>query len=326
MANHRVGACLRWLVFAGVWLGWSPPPPQVIEPGVSRDAQFSVTTEMVLLNVVVKDSQGRPVSNLQAGDFEVEEEGVPQRLVFFEAADAVPAVVLLIDTSSSMKGSLLQEAKRAGLEFLDQSRRGAAIALVAFDDQVRVLQNFTDDSSSVRAAIDRLESGGGTALYGALAESLSLVRTADSKRQIVVLLSDGQDQDSSKGFSEIKALVESTPAVIYSVGQFLGSDRKRFMTGKKYFKEPALDLNLNPVWVLTELSDLSGGIAFFPQENQELTPFFGQIARELRQHYVLGYEPRPHPGEPRFRSVKVRAGGSAQTRRLTVRTRRGYVG
>ncbi|MGH9341492.1 MAG: VWA domain-containing protein [Acidobacteriota bacterium] len=283
---------------------------------------FTVAADLVLLNVSVKDSQGHPVVGLRQSDFAVLEEGRRRQITYFEEQNSPLAVVLLMDTSSSMEGKPLLEAKRAALAFVDQMPAHTEIALVGFNDRVSLLQPFSSMTSDLRAAIGRLTASGGTALYDAVKKGFEVMQEARHRRHIVVLFSDGQDQDSRASFAQIERLVQGSDSVIFSVGEYSEIDRDLFMTGEKYYKEPAFEVNLNPVWILRELADLTGGSAFFPQPGGSLQEIFGRIARELRLQYLLGYVPAPPSAQPEFRKVEVQVENPGSD--YTVRTRRGY--
>jgi hypothetical protein len=112
--------------------------------------------------------------------------------------------------------------------------------------------------------------------------------------------------------------------VLFSIGEYAELDRKLFMSGKKHYKLPELDVNLNPIWVLRYFADLSGGRAYFPKLGEPLEPFFSRIARELHQQYVVTYQPTATTGKDRFHTIDVRAKNSRYPS-LKVRTRKGYL-
>jgi VWFA-related protein len=284
-----------------------------------------LSSNLVVLNVSVKDAGNNPVPNLQKSNFTVYEDGEPQEIGYFAEEDAPSSVVLLMDVSSSMEGKELQEAKRAALEFINQSRPDNEIAVVAFNDQVRILRAFTRDRAQIRSAIDQLAAAGGTALYDALARAIELMPTARYSRHIILLLSDGKDEGSSKKYSEVERLVQSSDVVIFAVGEYADAERTLFMKQKKYYKDPPLEVNLSPVWVMRQVSDVSGGSAFFPRPAEPLEPLFTLIARELQHQYGIGYVPPPRSGEAKFHRIEVRVKRDSQPGPLTIRTRKGYL-
>ena len=283
---------------------------------------IKVAVNLVLLNVSVRAPDGRPISNLQRSNFKVYDEGALQEIAHFEEENTPLGVILLMDTSSSMRGSPLEEARRAAREFVAQSHPKTEIAVLAFNDTTQVLQDFTSDRSQVRTAIDRLSARGGTAVFDGLTKAIGMMGDGKYARPIIVLLSDGKDEDSRSKFHEVEKLVQAGNVVIFAVGEYGESDRKLFMTNEKYYKPPAMEVNLNPVWILRQLADLTGGAAYFPRPGESLAQMFTQIAREVQHQYVLGFSPTGAAGEPKFHNIEVRVEGAGP---LTVRTRKGYL-
>jgi Ca-activated chloride channel family protein len=297
---------------------------------------------MVLLDVSVTRADGGPVPGLSAEDFVVREDGVPREVSFFrglsETSPTPLSAVLLIDASSSMEGTPMEGAREAASSFVHESPENTEIAILSFDGDTRLLSDgFTRDRAALASALDGLRPGGGTALYDALLEAERLFEKARNPRRAIVLSSDGCDLDSRARFEELEQRLASSEASLYAVGQYRDSSRDLYLTGKKYFKPPSLDENLNPVWVLRHLAELTGGRAFFPRQGEPTAPTFQDIARELSHQYLLGFDPgtegqenenqgEEETGVPRFRRLEVELrsppGGAGS---YVVRARRGYV-
>jgi Ca-activated chloride channel homolog len=297
--------------------------------------RFQTGTSMVLVDVSVTGAEGRPIRGLEAQDFVVLEDGVSRQIAYFRASSeggvtpAAPlSVVLLLDSSSSMEGSRLTRSRDAALAFIDECPSDTEIAIATFDDRLRILSEFTDDRQSLAAAVRRMTSGGGTAMYDALLDAVALLSKATHPRQAIVLSSDGADLDSHSTFEELENAVASSPASLYAVGQYEKESRDLYRTGEKYFKAPALEQNLNPIWVLERLAELTGGQAAFPERGTGIAPLLEEIARRLERQYVIGYQPSrigAGPSEtPRFRRIEVELRSGAAGRAV-VRSRRGYV-
>jgi len=290
---------------------------------------FRSSTDVVLVDVSVRDARGGAVVDLDGEDFELREDGAPQEIVYFnrEFADkpTPSSVLLLLDTSSSMKGDAILEASKAAMQFVRRIPNEAEVALIVFDHSTRIVCPFTTDRAKLETGLANLGARGGTALYDALGEALRSFDSAGHQRKILVLLSDGKDLDSRAKFSEIDRRFESSPIVVYAIGYYSESERRLYLTGERHYKEPAFEENLNPAWVLERLALLSGGLVLFPTQEQELSPFFQEIAQDLRHQYVLGYLPSLAAGKPRFRPIEVRLRDSARRGAVEVRARRGYV-
>src|SRR5688500_7433949 len=181
---------------------------------------IKVAVNLVLLNVSVRAPDGRPISNLQRSNFKVYDEGALQEIAHFEEENTPLGVILLMDASSSMRGSPLEEARRAAREFVAQSHQKTEIAVLAFNDTTQVLQDFTSDRAQVRAAIDRLGARGGTAVYDGLTKAIGMMGDGKYARPIIVLLSDGKDEDSRSKFHEVEKLVQAGNVVIFAVGEY----------------------------------------------------------------------------------------------------------
>lgn len=304
-----------------------PSSPNSSETREAQEAPFtlSVSVQEILLNISVEDSSGRQITDLRREDFSVLQDGVPQEIRYFGHENVPLSAVLLMDTSSSMQGSQIVEAKVAALAFIEQSRPQDAISLIAFNDKVEVIRPFTQEMLQVRTGIHSLTPRGGTALFDAISKSVDLLQQAPYPRHVVILLSDGKDEDSLTKFAAIDKKVQASDIVIFSIGEYADLDRKLFISGKKYYKPPEYDVNLNPVWVLRYFAELSGGRAFFPKLGDPLEPFFAQIAQELHQQYVITYQPTATKGEGNFHTIGVEVKSSKYPPSLKVRTRKGYL-
>ncbi len=305
----------------------SSPAPSTLatEPQSVESGEIQLAAKLVLLNVTVKEGGGRPVSQLRPSNFSVYADGERQEIAYFEEQNAPLSVVLLIDVSSSMAGAPLQEAKRAALEFIDQNQPQVEVALVAFNDRVRTIRGFTLDRAQLRADIQQLAAGGGTALYDSITKAIESMTAARYARHVVVLLTDGKDEDSSGKFGEVERFMQSQDVIMFAVGEYDRTDRQLFIKGEKYYKQPQLEVNLNPVWVLHRLADVSGGAVYFPSPGESLLPLFRLIARELQDQYVLGFIPPSRTGVPRLHTLDVRVDQSGRPGPFTVRTRQGYI-
>lgn len=286
-------------------------------------SSFSVTRNLVLLNVSVRKSDGMPVTDLTARDFRVYEEGQEQEIVFFQEQNSPFQLMLLLDTSSSMKGDPLVEARRAASEMIESIPPGE-VALMTFNHIPRLVEQFTRDSEAIRAAVMKTGASGGTALYDAIVKALEEFDTLRDRRQILVLLSDGKDEDSFTTFSKLEHDVQSSLVTIYSIGEYSESERILYQEAGKHFREPKFDANLNPIWILQELAELTGGLSFFPRKGENLSPIFKEILADLKSQYLVGYEASGTSTQSEFREIGVRLRDPDRFGEVTVRTRSGY--
>ena len=176
-----------------------------------------VNTTLVTLPVSVMDRDGRYIPNLRKEDFRLWEEGVEQNVAFFSSVDKPFSVVLMIDTSGSTRFRL-DEIQEAAITFVNQLRQDDRVMVVSFDDQVRVLSEFTNDRSRLRNAIRRTEPGDGTKLYDAVDLVMNQRLSGVEGRKAIVLFTDGVDTTSRHASydSNIRD-AEELDALVYTV-------------------------------------------------------------------------------------------------------------
>ena len=271
---------------------------------------FRSTIDLVLLNVTVTGPGGRNVGDLTADDFEVLEEGRLQKLAFFSSATVPLSVSLVLDTSSSMEEEM-PLAKQAATDFVARLRPGDIAEVVSFDSRVEVLQSLTNDRNLLESAIRRLRAGGATSLYNAIyivLRQLAKVRPPvgdEVRRQVIVVLSDGEDTSSLVTFEQVLDLAKQSHTVIYSVG--LGLESSPVKRSDAEFG-------------LRQLANETGGRLFTPKRPQDLAAVYGQIANELASQYVLGYLSNVEGQAGNWRRIAVRV----RVPQLQARTRAGY--
>lgn len=311
------------LVLLFVYFGVLGESPVQRPEKIPRGSSFSVTRNLVLLNVSARKSDGMPLMGLAAADFQVYEDGQEQEIVFFQEQNSPFQLMLLLDTSSSMKGDPLVEARRAASEMIESLPRGE-VALMTFNHAPLLVQPFTESGKAVRAAVMQTRASGGTALYDAIGKALEQFDTQRDQRQILVLLSDGKDEDSFTRFSKLEHDVQSNVVTIYSIGEYSESERILYQAAGKHFREPEFDANLNPIWILEELAELTGGLSFFPQKGEDLSPVFKEILADLKSQYLVGYEASSTSRQSEFRKIEVRLRQPERFGKVTLRTRSGY--
>lgn len=256
--------------------------------------------DAVLVPVVVRDG-GEFVRGLRKEDFEVHEDGVPQTITSLISEAAPLDLVLAVDVSGSME-SALDEVKLAVKQFFARLRPGDAATLVGFNDTLFVAAERETDPELRASAVDLLGAWGGTAIYDATVRVLDMV-TRDNSRKGVVIFSDGADQDSLTTREAAMRRVQSSDAMLYTIG--FGAA----------LTVPSLRGNL------TEYAESTGGRAFFPGNARALDAVFTDIITELANQYVLSYAPTNLKSDGAWRTISVRAGRG----KYKVRARQGYL-
>jgi len=319
-----------------------------------------VNTTLVTLPVSVMDRDGRYIPNLRKEDFRLWEEGVEQNVAFFSSVDKPFSVVLMIDTSGSTRFRL-DEIQEAAITFVNQLRQDDRVMVVSFDDQVRVLSEFTNDRSRLRNAIRRTEPGDGTKLYDAVDLVMNQRLSGVEGRKAIVLFTDGVDTTSRhasydsniRDAEEVDALVYTVQYDTYMdqggggggggsgwpgsgrwpnsnadvLGQILGGvfGRGGGHGGRGGGGRGGVGNSRREYDIanryLHELSERTGARNYQGDSTQNLSSAFAQIAEELRRQYTLGYYPKSPAQAGERRQVKVRVNQP----NLAVRTRDSYV-
>jgi VWFA-related protein len=310
--EEEVVKCLV-IVFALLFAAVPVAPAQQPSPDVSESPQgvFRSGASLVSLNVTVTDASKRFVRGLQVEDFAVYEDGVPQRVKFFEAGDVPIDLILLIDGSSSMRDKM-GVVHEAALGFLETLRDRDRAAIVSFSDNVSVAQPLTSDRAALEIAVKGTQANGATALHNAIYISLkefgrSAQHGGDLRRQAIAVLSDGEDTSSLVSFDEVLELAKRSETAVYAIGL-----RSADVYRQRGFSEAE--------FVLRQLTQQTGGRVFFPKQVSELTGVYAQIADELSSQYTIGYTSRNPKRDGAWRRVIVRLPDS----NLTARTKQGY--
>jgi len=268
--------------------------------------------ELVTLTVTATEA-GRYVTGLDPEEFEVYEDGVKQSIRFFSRQQQPIALAILLDTSASMDRRL-GTAQEAAVGFARRMRPDDTMTVIDFDSQVRILQPFTGDVPALERAIRSTSVNGSTALYNAIYISLKELRKVkpstedDIRRQAIVVLSDGDDTSSLVEYDEVLDLAKRSETAIYAIGLKQGD------SGRTEFREAE--------FVLKQLSNETGGRAFFPNNVADLPRIYEQISEELASQYSIGYSSRNTVRNGSWRRIVVRV-----TRpNIQTRTRQGYYG
>jgi len=275
---------------------------------------FRAGVEVVSLNVIVTDSGGRYVTDLEPDSFSIFEDGVKQELSFFNKTNLPIALAILLDTSASMD-TKLQTAQEAAIGFSRRLREQDLAEVIDFDSRVIVLQPFTSKAAELEQAIHKTSAGGSTSLYNAVYIALKDLKKVVAKnideirRQAIVVLSDGEDTSSLLPFEEVLDLAKRSETAIYAIGL---RSNENASTASKGFREAE--------FVLRQLSQQTGGRAFFPNHVNELANVYGQISDELSSQYTIGYSSKNPKRDGSWRRVVVRTDRPS----TSARTKQGY--
>ena len=272
-----------------------------------------VAVRLVLLPASVEDRRGRIVTGLNAKDFKLTDESVPQQIKYFSVESDEPvSIAFVLDVSGSMRQSgKIDAAKEAVRFFVDQLRPQDRFALICFaDEQVSWVTDFTSDRQRFVERLMVQEGYGQTALNDAVAAIPKLVDESTKGRKAIVLITDGVDNASKLTVDQSVAIARKVEVPIFTVG---------FSTLPLEDRKKVKDLGFNMA-VLQFFADQTGGALFVVQDPDELKEAVARISTDLRHQYLIGYAPGLDRWDGRFRSVQL----LARNGRYVVRTRKGY--
>ncbi|HEX6126570.1 MAG TPA: VWA domain-containing protein [Pyrinomonadaceae bacterium] len=302
------------------------PTPGSVPTNPEEDEIIKIETNLVTMPVSVLDRDGRFISGLQQKDFKIFENGIEQKVDYFQSVEQPFTVVLMIDVSPST-AFRMDEIHDGAIAFVNQLRANDRVMVVAFDETYRVLCRPTNDRRLLRDAIYQAQFGDGTSLYDAVDAVINRELASIPGRKAVVLFTDGVDTTSRRSnYQSTVADVEEVDALFYPIryntqrgtfggggrrrgdiddwigiilgggvqigGGGMGSSSREYATGLRY---------------LETLAANSGGRKFEADSVSNLEASFAGIAEELRRQYSLGYYPDKvgQVGERRRISVRV---------------------
>jgi Ca-activated chloride channel family protein len=247
-----------------------------------------IEVDLVELFATALDSSGHPVKDLPASDFEVLEDGKPQKIVRFEQVDNLPlSLGIAVDTSFSMASSLV-EVQHAAAGFVHNliTPRDRCFTL-QFGGHPLLLVPPVDDAEAAALSLEGLRAFGRTAFYDAIITSLYYFRAEPGQRALV-LLTDGEDTISSTSWEDALAYAKRSGVAIYTIGLGVG------------------DLKRGPRAMLTELAEVTGGRAWFVEHADELAGVYSRISEELRSRYFLAYSADRPADANGYRPIQVK--------------------
>ncbi|MGO9127785.1 MAG: VWA domain-containing protein [Terriglobales bacterium] len=295
--------------------GAPPQPEGAAAPAASTTEDDSVATILKRVdevNVVftVTDKHGHYVRDLKRNDFKIIDDSKPiLEIRSFRAETNLPIEAgLLIDASNSIRDRFKFE-QEAAIEFLNQTVRQKydQAFVVGFDATPEVTQDFTDNTEALSVGIRALRPGGGTALFDAVyfacRDKLLKSSPNGAVRRVIILLSDGDDNQSHVTREEAIEMAERAEVVVYTISTNL--------TGSGGHGDK----------ILQRIAEATGGRSYVPFQLTEVANAFAAIQEELRSQYAISYKPADFRPDGRYRTIEIAA---KNQKGLRVRCRRGY--
>jgi VWFA-related protein len=286
-----------------------PAQPAPQEQEDAGEFRIGVDVDLVDLIFTATDKHGHFIKDLKKENIRLLDEGKPPiSISAFESETGLPLRVgLLIDSSNSIRDRFRFE-QDAAVEFLHQVvRPNSDMAfVVGFDSLSDLTQDFTDNTDMLARGVRVLRPGGGTALHDAVfqaSEKLAKAPIRGPSRRAIILLSDGDDNQSRHLREEAIAAALRAEVIIYVIStNITGSDKK----GDK---------------ILMRYAEATGGRVFFPLRIEEVANAFAEIQDELRSQYVIAYKPQNFAPDGRYHAISIDTTGRTNVK---IRARKGY--
>jgi Ca-activated chloride channel homolog len=288
-----------------------PDPAEQRRMGTDLDGPVIVNTDLITLTVTVTDTYGRYVSGLTKNAFTLLDQKTPQEITHFSDDDSPVSVGVIFDVSGSMSGEKIKKAREALSKFIQTSHNSDEYFLIGFNSRAQLLLDKTRDGNAVLDKLMFVETKNNTALYDACYLGVEKVQRGTHPKRALLLISDGQDNNSRYTFGELRRLLKESDVVLYGVGILSGADA-------------GSSLGMEGQGILDELANVSGGKAFFPRSAVEMDDIFEQIALELRHQYSIGYKPNPFINDGKWHKIKVKVTPPRGLPKLFVRSKEGY--
>ncbi len=308
-----------WLGVVGLMLGGLGLVECLAQAPIERRAPGEVPTirvETRLVNVAVNvvDAKGTPVAGLGRDDFEILEDGKPQKIAIFEKESLAPlSIVLAIDASESVLRNERLERDAAKHFVRALLRDQDELDLMDFSDTVREIVPFTNEKKKIEAGLSELKHGQETALYDAIylgSQRLAGTKGDEGRRRVLVLITDGGDTAHGSRYTQALEQAQRAGAMVYSliiVPVYADAGRN---TGGEH--------------ALIQMADDTGGKYYYVVEPKDLVPAFAKVSDDLRTQYVLGYYAPQLEKDGAYRTIKIRMKDGALQGKYSLRYRTGY--
>jgi VWFA-related protein len=287
-----------------------PPPGQEPAPGSKQGGRIALNVDLVVLHTSVLDDRGKFVEGLTQENFRVYEDKVEQKLAIFKREDIPVSMGLVIDNSGSMRDKR-PRVNEAALTLVQNSNPQDEAFVVNFNDDfyLDLDKDFTNSIPELKEALERIDARGSTALYDAIIGSLDHLKKGNKEKKVLLIVTDGEDNTSRNSLEKTIREIQKTDTVIYTIGLLSQESKKSAKTAKR---------------ALTEIALASGGVAYFPENVEDVHSICEQVAHDIRHQYTLAYYPSNAARDGTFRSVRVDVIPPRGHGKLVARTRNGY--
>jgi len=301
------------VLFAQIPVQNAPPPPPPDQQGTGNaqsGSHIKVDVNLVVLHTTVLDDRGKFVEGLVQDNFRVYEDKVEQKLSVFKREDIPVSMGLVIDNSGSMRDKR-PRVNEAALTLVQNSNPQDEAFVVNFNDDfyLDLDKDFSNSIPELKEALERIDARGSTALYDAIIGSIDHLKKGKKEKKVLLIVTDGEDNTSRNSLEKTIREIQKTDTVIYTIGLLSQESKRSAKNAKK---------------ALTEIALASGGLAYFPENVEDVHSICEQVAHDIRHQYTLGYYPSNATKDGTFRSVHVDVIPPHGKGKLVARTRNGY--
>jgi Ca-activated chloride channel family protein len=312
--------------------------PQATGRSQDQDQVLRLRAEEVLLNVTVIDSYNRQATDLRRDEFIVAEDGKRQDVASFAITTVPVNVVLMLDASGSVI-SEINSLRDAAMDFVEQLGTEDKVSVIEFHTSVELIQDWTSKADDVRHALSwRFKPGmvmdkqgrydyGTTALYDAIYSTADEQLSKVEGRKAIIILTDGDDTSSKVTYEQaLGALIKSGATVyvvskarafIAALARYQGKATRVFGGGTAQQADLAVARYENAERMMTEICRRTGGRIYSPMKDEEMKSVYGQVAKELKNQYIITYVSKNEARDGALRHINVfltRPGYSCRTR------------
>jgi len=321
------------------------------EKPTGQGFSFRTGVELISVTATVTDEHGRFVPNLKADDFIVYEDGKPQPIQQFDSERVPVSLGIALDTSGSMAGEKIAAAQAALNRFLyDLLGANDEVFLYRFDSRPELVSNWTSDRQAVGRALGTVRPSGGTAIYDTVAEAVPLAQKGTRRKKALVVISDGNDQNSRLRIDDVRQMIRESEVLVYAIGIDASGNPTQTYSAPQGIAKPVYSPSPFPgrtpppaqpaaktpppppphrggasdrmnADALRAITDDSGGRTEIIVSANDLAPATAGIADELSRQYFIGYTSSA-PKDGRWHTIEVRL---KKPGNLTVRARKGFI-
>ncbi len=267
---------------------------------VLSDASVRVDVRLLQVGVIVTDLRGQPLTDLPQNAFRVFEDDIERPITAFSVTEMPMSATLVFDTSRSMRGRV-GDARSAVERFLKMSGPGDEFSLVGFSNRPELLTPMTTDLDEISRELSWIEPRGWTALFDAIFLATNHVRKGRNERKVLIVFSDGADNNSRYSESELISMLRETDVQVYAVSMF-GRSRS-----------------------LERIADETGGRSVWVRKIDDLPDAMEAISRQIRSTYLLGCIPGEVRNDGRYHRIRVQVQPPAGVEDVHASWRRGYM-